>query len=381
MSLRSLPRVVIDLVVVAIGVLALAGGVAAAGLVQPVAVVFTTGWVGALVVRHRWYWSPALVPLLLVGHAVALQSWPNESGLTMLALFLSAGLYGTRAPTAGAVVAAPLWPGAIAVLMLVTDYGESGFSDLFYPGAFSLVLLGGGMVVGRAARRRHDARGLAEQAERDLEERRARIVAAERSRIAQDLRALVADEILGIQRSAHRARDLLERGDAIEAEQALLRIEDAGRGTLADLRHMLGLLRRDMTDDALRPQPDLTALDDVVERAAARGVVVTLAVEGRSVPLPRGVQVVVYRVVERTVEQACRAGVERMGVRLRHDAGAVEVQVHARGLGALVGADHLAIRERVVLYGGDLLVGTDEHGRDVLQVRIPLSAAAEGALA
>ncbi|MEX2621425.1 MAG: histidine kinase dimerization/phosphoacceptor domain-containing protein [Egibacteraceae bacterium] len=379
MSLRCLPRVLTDLAVAAMGVIALAQGVAVAGLVHPVAVVFTAGWVGALLVRHRWGWSPALVPLLVTGHGLALQTWPNDSGITMLALFVSAGLFGMGVPTPRMLLASALWPAAVGALMLVTDYGEWGFSDFFYPAMFCMVLLGAGMVLGRATRRRREVRGLAEQAQRDLEEHRTGIVAAERSRIAQDLRALVAEQILGIKRCARRARELLEHGEATEAEAGLLRIEDAGRDTLADLRHMLGLLRRDMTEEALGPQPGLAALDAVVEHAAARGVAVTVTVEGRPTPLPRGVQVVVYRVVERSVEQACRAGVDRVGVRIRHDVGAVQVQVHAHGLGALLGADHLAIRERVVLYGGDLVVGTDEHDRDVLQVRLPLPAAAEGA--
>lgn len=380
MSLHALPRLITDLLVTGLGVMAIADGVAHTGLLHPAAVVFTIGWVLALLARRRWPWSPALVPLVLVVHAVALQSWPNESLATMLALFVSAGLFGLEAPVVRALATAPLWPASIGALMLVTSYGEEGLSDVFYPGVVTIVLLGGGTVVGQATRSRRAARGSAEAADRQLAQRRAAIAAEERSRIAQDLRALIAEQIRDIHQRAVSTRSLLERGQTTAAEQILLQIEDAGRETLADLRHMLGLLRRDMTEEALDPQPGIGALDAVVERAQRAGVAVTVVVEGRPAPMPRGVEVVVYRVVERTVEQACRAaGVDRVGVRIRHDPDAVAVNVHAHGLASLVRADHLAIRERVVLYGGDLLIGTDEHDRDVLQVRIPLPAPAQAA--
>jgi signal transduction histidine kinase len=140
---------------------------------------------------------------------------------------------------------------------------------------------------------------------------------------------------------------------------------------------MLGLLRRDMTADALRPQPGIGTLEELVARAGEGGTTVHLTVEGSSDGLPRGVEVVVYRVVERTVEHACRAGVPQLSVHIRHSAEAVGVQVRGRGIGRLVGEDHLAMRERVVVFGGDLVMGTDEHDRDVLEVRLPLPAAAE----
>lgn len=379
MSFRALPGIFADLVIVAMGLLSITDALRATGLVHPVAVVFTGGWVVALLARRRLSWSPALVPLLVVGHAVALQGWPNESVATMLVLFGSAGLFGAQVGVSRAVAAAPLWPAAIGALMLVTPYGEAGLFDLFYPATFSLVCLGGGTVVGRATSARRTAQRRAHEAERELEERRAGIIAEERTRIAQDLRALVVDEIQAIQRWAVDTRALLHHNDRAGAEQALLQIENAGRETLADLRHMLGLLRRDMTQGVLRPQPSLAALDEIVQRAALRALKVTLTVEGEPRPLPRGIEVVVYRVVERAVEQACQAAVPHAEVRIRHDPDVVGVQVLARGLAPLVHHEHLAIRERVVLYDGDMLIGTDEHDRDVLHVRLPLPTTTQGA--
>lgn len=364
-----------DLLIVVLGLAAVAHGTLAAGF-RPSAVVFTLGWVGALLARWRIPWSPALVPLIIAAHGVALRMWPNDSAVTMLALFVSAGVFGARMPRPRAVIAAPLWPAAVGVLVLTTSYGESGIWDVVYPGGFMLVTLGGGVVVGRATTGRQAASARAAEVEQELEAHRAGIVAEERARIAQDLRALVAAEIHGIRQRTGRARSLLAQGEVAAAEEVLLQIEDAGRESLADLRHMLGLLRRDMAEEALSPQPGMSALADVVGRAEQRGTSVGLVVEGSPVALPRGIEVVIYRVVERTVEQACRARVPRLAVRVRYETGAVTVQIHGRGLGRLVDEDHLVIRERIVVYGGDLLVGTDEHDRDVLRVFLPLPGGA-----
>jgi signal transduction histidine kinase len=381
MRLRRLTARVVDGLVVALAAATLAEGAvvslrdgAVAGFLHPADVVFTVAWTAALLLRRRRVWAPALAPVIIAAQGAALLRWPNGSGLVMLALMLSALLHGTTTAAQRAFVAAPLWPAAVGVLILTTEYGESGFSDLFYPGMFMLVALAAGTVLGRAAAGRRTAGDRAEAAARALADQRAQVAAAERASIAQDLRALVADEIRGIQLRAVRTRRLVADGEVAAAEQALLEIEDAGRETLADLRHMLGLLRRDMTDQPVRPQPGLAALDGIAERGARDGVQLHVTFEGATAPLTPGVEVVVYRVVERITDHARRSGVARVDVTVRRDPAAVAVHVRARGLGRLIDEDRLAVRERVSLYGGDLIVGTDGEDRDVLQVRLPLPA-------
>lgn len=377
MNLRAAVRLLPDLLVVTLGVGALAQGVMATGVLRPATVVFTFAWIAALLVRRRVRWAPALVPLIVAAHGVALREWPNSSGLTMVALFVSAAMFGARMPVPRAAVAAPLWPAAIGVLMATTDYGEGGLWDVFYPGAFMLALLAGGIAIGRATTGRRTVHEWADEAQRQIELRQEAIVGEERARIAQDLRALIAAEIRGIRELAARTRGQIERGDVVAAERSLLEIEDAGRETLADLRHMLGLLRRDMTDETLQPQPGLGSIADVVERAAQRGLAVDVTVEGTPVALPAGIEVVLYRVVERTVERACDAAVREIAVRITHESAAVAVQARGRGLARLGGEDYLGIRERVLLYGGDLLVATGERA-DVVDVRLPVPRTAEG---
>jgi signal transduction histidine kinase len=388
MRLRRLAGWALDGLVIALAVAMLVEGAVApavddvlvegvvAGFAHPADVVFTAGWAAALLLRRRWVWSPVLGPVVLAAHAAVLLRWPNLSGLTMLALILSALVHGVSSASPRALAAAPVWPAALGVLMLTTDYGTSGLSDLFYPGTFMVVALAGGVVLGMASSGRATASARATAAERELAEHLARIAATERAHIAQDLRALIADEIRGIRASAGHTRALLEAGEEAAAHEALLEIEDAGRATLADLRHMLGLLRRDMTDEALHPQPGMSALDGIVERSAYDGVTIRVTHEGDPFALPPGIEVVVYRVVERAAAQAGRAGVDRMDVTVHRAPAAVDVHVRARGLGGFLGEDRLAIRERVALYGGDLVVGTDGEDRDVLQVRLPLQPSA-----
>jgi signal transduction histidine kinase len=373
-------RLTVDLGIVAVGVLSLVGSAYGDAVLYPGDLLFTAAWVAALLLRdHRW-WAPAAVPLILAVQTLALARWPNDSPLTMLALYVAAWLFGYRwgmdreSGSSAVVGGVAAWPLFLAVAVGVTDeYGESGWADVFYPTLYVVVFVGLAAFIGRTARARGDARTRAELARRQLDGQREELVVAERARIGQDLRALVTAELVAVREAAARGRHALASQDRDAAEAALLDVEEGGRRTLTELRQVLGLLRRDTTEASLSPQPGVGTLDQLVRRAEVGDTKVSLDLPSAVQPLlAPGIELAVYRVVER----ALTAATGDVEVRLRRRGDDLLVRVEAPGLNRLLREDRLAVRERVRLYGGDLLLGTDADDHDVLEVRFPLPATA-----
>src|SRR5205085_576008 len=101
--------------------------------------------------------------------------------------------------------------------------------------------------------------------------------------------------VMTVQASA--VRRLLEPDQEKERE-ALLVVEQTGREALAEMRRMVGVLRRPEEAPALAPQPSLEQLDRLVEQAREAGLPVELRVEGAPLQLPAGVDLTAYRLVQ-----------------------------------------------------------------------------------
>src|SRR5262249_11894101 len=86
--------------------------------------------------------------------------------------------------------------------------------------------------------------------------------------------------------------------DAESIDAALGSIENAGRDALVDLRRLLGLLRRTEEPLALAPQPGLAQLDDLLATAPDAGLRVEVDVTGDESPLPPGLDLTAYRIVQ-----------------------------------------------------------------------------------
>jgi signal transduction histidine kinase len=106
----------------------------------------------------------------------------------------------------------------------------------------------------------------------------------------------------------------------------------------------------------------------------------TLNIQGDSVPLPAGVDLCAYRVVQEGLTNALKhAGPAHAQVLLRYNPDALEVQVSDDGHGATEpngdGAGHglIGMRERVGLYGGELRTGPRDAGGFEIRAHIPLA--------
>ena len=213
--------------------------------------------------------------------------------------------------------------------------------------------------------------------EQDLHAREA--VAEERERIARELHDLVAHHVSVMVVQAGAERHAL--GDQQPAtREALGSIEQAGRQALAEARRLLGVLRRRGEADTLEPQPGVEQVDLLVDQVRRAGLPVTFAVEGDRVPLPAGVDLCAYRVVQEALTNALKhAGPARAEVVLRYAPDALDIEVRDDGRGSAQrngdGAGHglIGMRGRVGLYGGELETGPRDRGGFEIRARIPLA--------
>src|SRR5439155_1536787 len=102
-------------------------------------------------------------------------------------------------------------------------------------------------------------------------------------------------------------RQVLAR-DTERAEALLRSVEAGGREAMSELRTLLGLLSDDTTDAPLAPRPGLDQIEALVDRIRDAGMPVELTVDGTTRPLPPGIDLAAYRIVQEALTNALRHG-------------------------------------------------------------------------
>jgi signal transduction histidine kinase len=234
--------------------------------------------------------------------------------------------------------------------------------------------------LGSKFREASEAKERAARAEREREDRARIAVAEERARIARELHDVVGHSVSVMTVQASAVRRLL-RPEQQRERDALLIVEQTGREALAEMRRMVGVLRRPEEAPALAPQPSLDHLDRLVEQAREAGLPVELRIEGKPVQLPAGLDLTAYRLVQEGLTNAMKhARAEQTQVIVRYGDSDIEVTVSDDGQGDLgddVGGGHglVGMRERVSVYGGELEAGPRADGGYRLRARLPLASA------
>jgi signal transduction histidine kinase len=331
----------------------------------------------ALAWRRRWPFAT----LCVVAGAVA---GPD------LVVTLTFTLWGHFVPLLVAAYTAARWCGqrrfllgvavvavAIAVVMLrVPDAGSAGNIP------FAVVPTAALMVTGRVLRRRHAAATeLAERARRLEADHEADVAAAladERSRIARELHDVVAHcvSVMVVQAGVSEA---LLSSSPDRAREPLLAVQETGQHAIAELTRMLGLLRGGANDaqGPLAPQPGVAQLPDLVDRLTASGLPVRLTTTGQARPLPPGVDLTVFRIVQEALTNTLKHAGRGAGaqVALRYLPGAVEIDVTDDGAATEpAGGGHglIGMAERVSVFGGTLHTGVRPGGGFGVFVTLPV---------
>jgi signal transduction histidine kinase len=224
------------------------------------------------------------------------------------------------------------------------------------------------------------------QAEHENATRQA--VAAERARIASELHDVVTHNVSMMVVQAGGARRVLA-AEPDQARSALLAIEESGRSAIVELQHLLGLLVQpeygDLTGLAgsvpLEPQPGLDRLQPLIDRVAATGLPVELKISGDPRPLPPGVDLAAYRVIQEALTNVMKhAGMARTLVAIDYQTDGLTIDIADKGSSlrpgsrsAVAGSGRglVGLRERVSMYGGELQAGRRTDGGWRVLAQIP----------
>jgi signal transduction histidine kinase len=336
----------------------------------PLAVV----WTLPLLFRRRFpLAAPVVVFAVLAGEAVAVREVVTNAqvtGFTILVAFAVAGAHpNLRSALMGALV------GYASIAVILVDDRPRLASTVSV-----IVVSAVCWTIARAfvERDRH-AEHLEERAA-GLERAHAEAVAGERARIARELHDVIAHSVSVMTVQAGAARLLLD-DDPPRARESLVAVEETGRQALGEMRRLLGILRGSEEEMRLAPQPGIGDVDRLVRHVRAAGLPVDLVVEGEQTPLPPGVDLAAYRVVQEALTNALKhAGAARARVTIRYGASALDLAVtndgHVRRNG---GAGHglVGMRERVTLYGGDFEAGPRSEGGYAVRASLPLDVPAQ----
>ncbi|MDG4801128.1 sensor histidine kinase [Micromonospora sp. WMMD980] len=206
-------------------------------------------------------------------------------------------------------------------------------------------------------------------------------LAEERRRIAGELHDLVAHQVAAMEVLATGARRVLRR-DPGAADGAMAAVEHTGRAALRELHRLLRVLRADTGPPAhLAPQPGLAGVVTLAREARDAGLPVAVHTAGPLGPVPDGVALAAYRVVQEALRNVLRhAGPASALVRLAVVDDSLTVEVTDTGRGGSTPPDRIGhglvgMRERVALYGGILRTGPVPGGGFRVYARIPLDPA------
>jgi signal transduction histidine kinase len=203
--------------------------------------------------------------------------------------------------------------------------------------------------------------------------------ADERQRIARELHDVVAHSVSVMVVQAGAARTTLTRQPELSAE-ALMAVEASGREALRELRQLLGLLTDQTAGPSIAPQPGLDQLNALVDRVGQAGLVVDLEVHGTPRPLPAGLDLTAYRIVQEALTNALKYATGAVThVHVAFDETELRLEVVDSGgirseMAEGAGRGLLGIQERVAMFGGDLEVGHRPEGGFAVRARLPLTA-------
>jgi signal transduction histidine kinase len=220
----------------------------------------------------------------------------------------------------------------------------------------------------------------AEQRRLRRQDMASRAVTEERNRIARELHDVIGHSvsIMTVQASAVRRR--LSPDQAAERE-ALETVEMTGREALAEMRRMVGVLRQSGETADREPAPGLSQLARLVEQFRGAGMPVEVAVTGLAKPLAPGLDLTVYRLVQEALTNSLRHAVSptRAEVSIGYSAETLEIAVRDDGARVVPGAEAghglLGLRERVSVYGGELVARPRAEGGFELIATLPMAPA------
>jgi signal transduction histidine kinase len=248
---------------------------------------------------------------------------------------------------------------------------------VFHWGVFTIVW-GFGFGLRRFETRAADSTQRAIDAEVAAAERAMAAVVEERTRIARELHDIVAHAVSMMVVQAGAAEQVVD-DDPDYARRALATIRDTGTGALAEMRRVVAMLRDADEPGSLAPQPGVDALPSLIEDARSTGLAATLNVLGRTRPLPAGVDLAAYRIVQEALTNVRRhAAATSVRVELVYGDDELRIEVADDGVGSTDphgGHGLVGMRERASLYGGRIETASANGSGFVVRAVLPVGRA------
>jgi signal transduction histidine kinase len=343
---------------------------------RALAVVTAVALAAPVAVRRRWP-AGALVACAAVPAIQSLVGGDldHNSGLgVMLALIVLAYSTAAWVPLRRAawapVVAAVVFSGFVVGSAPSVSAGVG--DELFFVALVFVAPWFVGRLMRERSRRAAAFRELAAQADAERAQRELSAIAQERVRIGRELQDIIAHSVSAMVIQASGARSLLA-SEPERARDSILVVEQTGREALADLRRLLGVLRKDEDPRALAPQPGLDQVETLLESIRESGLRCELSEDGEPADLTPGVDLVGYRVVEATLACAARHGTRHAAVTVRYQPGGLELDIRGDGSRPDVDLELHGMAQRVALYGGNLRALPVADGF-ALRARLPLAS-------
>jgi len=315
-----------------------------------------------LVWRRR---APTLV--FAVVAAIAFVQWtfavPLPADLALLVVLFTLAVHAT--PNRAFVGAGVLEVGVVLASVTWTMSDNVGKSLLYLTG-----LVAASLFIGFTLRTwREHVDGLVEHArwlEQDRDRQAQIASAAERARIARELHDVVAHNVSIIVTLADGSVAIAE-ADPARARDAMADVSTAGRQALADMRQLLGVLRNGTEAADRHPQPELSALPQLIRGVRGTGLPVDFTQGGAPFPVTPGASLTVYRIVQESLTNVVKhaKAPSRVDVNLVFDAPYVEVLVRDDGDPVIeAGRGHgvEGMCERASMCGGVLRAGPVPEG-------------------
>ncbi|MEX2621426.1 MAG: histidine kinase [Egibacteraceae bacterium] len=332
---------------------------------EPGVIAVAATWGLPLLARRRLPLLAPLAALVLVGATtLAVPAMSHDTGGELLLAVTAVWMLAAGNPPARALVGLPA---AGPVVAAVGPAGDAATVTLLLLGSFAA-----GVVHHRNQGETALVRGHLKELERTRESSLEAAAADERARIARELHDIVAHSVSVMTVQAGAARLQLAH-DPEQALASVTAVEEATTTALDELDRLVGLLGPEE-----QPIRGLTDVEGLVTQMRDAGLDAHLSVEGEPRPLPAGLDLALYRLLQEALTNARKhAGLVRTDVGVHYGVDEIQLRVvndlpagAGRSRGAHGGHGLVGMRERVAMYGGHLAV-EPRAGRFHVEVRLP----------
>jgi len=285
-------------------------------------------------------------------------------------VFLVARFGRGRIALAGAALAAAC---LLGVDLTVRELQEPG--EIVFHWTLTLLVWSAGFGLRTFERRAQASTRRAVEAEVGAARAALLAVLEERTRIARELHDIVGHAVSSVVVQAGAAEQALDDADFVA--KALADIRATGNDALGEMRRLVTVLR-DTDDVPLGPQPTLSGLPALLASPGAPAV--QLSIAGSPRPLPAGVDLAAYRIVQEALTNVRRhANATTCAVSVTYEPEAITVEVVDDGRGVLesdgrTGHGLAGMRERAALYGGQVEAGPAPSGGFAVRASLPVTS-------